>query len=214
MGAAKKSVGVRKVGFFGGSFDPIHIGHINLALCLLEAHSLDEILFCPTSQSPHKSEKPPVAMREHRKAMCAAAISPIPQFTLLDLEIQRSSYSYTIETIRTMMKMDAENKAKPKQYYLILGQDSLEGLETWKEVDELLVLAPPLIGSRGGYEFPKSMPKNLITIVKKGQTEIPELEISSTMIRDRLHKGLYAGHLLPIKVWDYIQQNKIYIPEK
>lgn len=214
MGAAKKSAAVKKVGFFGGSFDPIHIGHIHLALSLLEAHGLDEVLFCPTSQSPHKSEKPPVAERAHRKAMCAGAISPIPQFTLLDLEIQRSSYSYTIETIRTLMKMDAENKAKPKQYYLILGEDALEGLETWKEIDELLVLAPPLVGSRGGYKFPEKMPKSLMTAVKKGLTEIPALEISSTMIRERLQSGLYAGHFLPLRVGEYIQQNQLYTPKK
>ncbi len=214
MGAAKKSAKVRKVGFFGGSFDPIHIGHINLALQLLEAHGLDEILFCPTSQSPHKSEKPPVAEREHRKAMCTAAIAPIPQFTLLDLEIQRSSYSYTIETIRTLLKMDAENKAPAKQYYLILGEDSLEGLSTWKEIDELLVMAPPLIGSRGGYTLPKTMPKSLITAVKKGLTETLSIEISSTLIRERLSQGLYTGHLLPAKVWEYIQQNQLYVPKK
>ena len=205
----------KKCGFFGGSFDPIHLGHLHLAIELAEKHQLDEVFFCPTSQSPHKKESPPVASKEARRAMVTAAISPLPQFTLLDLEIQQSSYAYTIDTLRSMLKMDEQSKVK-RDYFLLLGTDSLEQLHTWKEIDELLKLAPPLIGSRGHDHFiaPKEASKGVVKSIKNGLTPIPVIEISSTQIRERLQNGLYCGHLLPSKVWEYIQQHQFYRDKK
>ena len=200
-----------RVGFFGGSFDPIHLGHLNLALQIFEAHRLDQVFFCPTSQSPLKSSIPPIASKEQRRAMVVAAIAPLPQFTFLDLEIQKSSMTYTIDTIRLLLKMDGE---KGKQYFLILGEDSLESFHTWKEVEELVTLAPPLIGMRKKEEVPKTLPKSVAATIKKGITKTSLMEISSTEIRQRVSAGLYCGHLLPAKVWEYINQNKLYHHEK
>lgn len=182
----------KKVGFFGGSFDPIHLGHLSLAIELSERHQLDEVYFCPTSQSPFKKAKPPIASKEQRRAMVTAAIAPLPQFTLLDSELQKSEPSYTIDTIRELLKTDHEKK----NYFLLLGEDAYEHFQEWKEVKELVKLVTPLIGSRQS--------------IKKGLTRIPIMEISSTEIRDRLQKRLYCGHLLPAKVWDYIQQHQLY----
>lgn len=188
---------MKRTGYFGGSFDPIHLGHLNLAIEITERHKLDEVFFVPTSQSPHKKANPPKASKEHRRAMTTAAISPLPQFTLLDLELQKTLPCYTIDTIESLIEMD-----KNRHYFLMMGEDSLEQLHTWKDVEKLLKLAPPLIGSRT-----KKAP---IKSVEKGMTPIPILEISSTDIRARLQKGLYCGHLLPAKVWDYIQQHELY----
>ncbi len=182
---------MKRTGFFGGSFDPIHLGHLNLAIEIAERHKLDEVFVVPTSQSPHKKETPPKASKEHRRAMTTAAISPLPQFTLLDFELQKTIPCYTIDTIEALIEMD-----KNRQYFLMMGEDSFEQLHTWKDVDRLLKLAPPLIGSR--------------TKKTKEMTSIPLLDISSTNIRARIHKGLYCGHLLPAKVWDYIQQHQLY----
>ncbi len=189
---------IQRFGFFGGSFDPIHNGHLNLAIELAEKHRLDGVFFCPTSQSPHKKDHPPIASKEARRAMVTAAISPLPSFTLLDLELQKTSYCYTIDTMRTLISLDQESKTK-RNYFLLLGEDTLEKFHTWREVEELIKLAPPLVGTR-------LASANL----KKGLTPIPTLDISSTKIRERLHKGQYCGHLLPAKVWDYIQQHKLY----
>lgn len=206
---------MKKIGFFGGSFDPIHLGHLNLAIQMLEAHNLDQIFFCPTSQSPHKTEAPPIAAKEHRRAMVVAAIAPLPKFTFLDTEIQKSSPNYTIETIRMLLETDEKKKGAKKQYFLILGDDSLTGFHKWKEVEELMVLAPPLVGCRAGESsFPKTLSKTVLAAVKKGYTKISLMEISSTEIRSRLQLGLYCGHLLPAKVWEYIHQNQLYSPEK
>lgn len=182
---------MKRRGYFGGSFDPIHLGHLNLAIEISERHHLDEVFFCPTSQSPHKKAHPPQASKEHRRAMTTAAIAPLPQFTLLDLELQKTEPCYTIDTIESLLQMN-----KKCHYFLVLGEDSFDQLHTWKNVDKLLKLASPLIGSRIQH--------------KKGMTPIPILDISSTEIRARLQRGLYCGHLLPAKVWDYIQQHQLY----
>ncbi len=198
-------------GYFGGSFDPIHNGHIHLALELSEKHNLDEVLFCPTSQSPHKKHAPPQASKDHRRAMVTAAISPFPQFTFLDYELQKTSSCYTIETMRTLTE---EN---PKiNYFLLLGEDSALTLPTWKEVDELLRLASPLTGSRDKDILPELQGASpaLVKLLKKGWTSIPRLEISSTWVRSRIQKGEYAGHLVPGKVWDYIQTHQLYVKQK
>jgi nicotinate-nucleotide adenylyltransferase len=198
----------KKFGFFGGSFDPIHLGHLNIAIELAERHKLDEVYFCPTGQSPFKKARPPIASKEHRRAMVTAAISPLPQFTLLDLELQKVEPCYTIDTIRELLRIDQQNKKK-KNYFLFLGEDAIEHFHEWREVEELVKLAAPLIGSRHSKSF-NGLTSALSSAIEKGLTNIPIMEISSTEIRDRLQKGLYCGHLLPAKVWDYIQQHQLY----
>lgn len=202
-----------KVGFFGGTFDPIHLGHLNLAIQMLEIHELDQILFCPASQSPHKTETPPFGTKEERRTMAVMALAPLPKLTFLDMEIQRPTPTYTIDTIRGLIAMNVTEKKEKKHYHLILGEDSLEGFHNWKEVEELVVLAPPLIGSRLDSTLPKTLPKTVAAVVKKGMTKTSIMEISSTEVRRRLGLGLYCGHLLPAKVWEYINQNKLYIPK-
>jgi len=201
----------KKIGFFGGSFDPIHLGHLHLAIEIAERHKLNEVYFCPTGQSPFKKAQPPIAKKEDRRAMVTAAISPLPQFTLLDLELQKSSPCYTIDTIRSLLTSDQQNKVK-KNYFLLMGEDALEQFHAWREVDQLIKLAPPLIGSRDKKSFsqPKGLTPALLSTIEKGLTPIPKVDISSTEIRARLQKGLYCGHLLPAKVWDYIQQHQLY----
>jgi nicotinate-nucleotide adenylyltransferase len=201
----------KKVGFFGGSFDPIHLGHLNIAIELAERHKLNEVYICPTSQSPFKKTEPPLATKEQRRAMVTAAIAPLPQFTLLDLELQKSMPCYTIDTIRELLTITDNKHKKKKEYFLLLGEDALEYFHQWREVDELVKLAAPLIGSRNTKSFnTKGLTSALASFIEKGLTPIPIMEISSTEIRDRLQKGLYCGHLLPAKVWDYIQQHQLY----
>lgn len=193
----------KRVGFFGGSFDPIHFGHINLALSLLEKGRVDEVVFCPANSSPFKEGSPPSASKEHRLEMVKLAIAPIKQFTCFDGEVKRPPPSYTIETINFLI-----GKHPGVQYFLILGEDSLKDLEKWKEIEKLVQLAPPLVGSRISSSL--SLPAFLSDLIKKGRVETPVMEISATAIRERLHKGLFCGHLVPSKVLDYISQNHLY----
>lgn len=165
------------IGFFGGTFDPIHFGHIALAVELLEAHHLDQILFCPVYCSPFKTKTPPIATPEERVAMLKLALDH-PQFAISTAEIERPGSSYTIDTIRALRQEGSE-------YRLLLSEEAAPHLDQWKEIQELIRLAPPLIGPR-------------------------VRTISSTEIRARLKKKLYCGHLVPGKVLDYIKANHLY----
>lgn len=109
----------KRIGIFGGSFDPIHFGHLNLAIELMESHHLDEVWCIPAPQSPHKMEQPPVSFL-HRKAMLALAIRDIPQFQLKDLEGHRPPPSYTVDTVKEILAK-AKEHPHPPQFYLLLG---------------------------------------------------------------------------------------------
>lgn len=130
---------MKKIGFFGGSFDPIHFGHISLAIHLLEKYSLEQILFCPAAVSPFKTDKPPRASDKHRIEMLKLALD-LPQFKISTLEIDRGGTSFTIDTIRSL--------GKENELHLLLSDEAAKNLEEWKEAEELKKLAPPLIGPR------------------------------------------------------------------
>lgn len=198
---------MKKLGFFGGTFDPIHFGHLNLAIQIQEAHQLDEVFFCPTSLSPHKLQEQPAVSKEHRLAMTHLAIAPIKSFTLIDWELDQEGPSYTIDTIHELKK-----KYPDDQIHLILGEDSLKGLSSWKEAETLLKLAPPLIGTRSiGKKWNLSaFSREVKEKILQGCTPIAVMDISSTVIRSRLLEEKYCGHLIPFKVLDYIYQNELY----
>lgn len=166
---------MKKIGFFGGSFDPIHFGHIGLAVDLLEKYHLDEILFCPTFCSPFKTDNPPKETAFHRLKMVELALDH-PQFKICTLEIYRQGPSYTIDTLRELKGLDLR---------LLLSEESARNLSRWRDYEEIIQLAPPLIGAR-------------------------ENKISSTEIRERLKKRLYCSHLIPAKALDYIMENALY----
>ncbi len=186
---------MRKVGLLGGSFDPIHLGHITLALSLLEAYCLDEVLFSPAFCSPFKKKNPPLATPQQRLEMVRLSIEPIAQFSVWVQECATSQESFTIDTVRTILK-----EREGITLHLLLAGELLERFSEWKEVDKLIQLAPPLVGVFSGKIPTCSFP----------QTPVPHLEISSTEIRRRLSSGLYCGHLLPDPVWRYIQTHRLY----
>lgn len=194
---------MKKVGFFGGTFDPIHLGHLNLALELLEKRALDEVLFCPAYQSPFKGHQPPLALPQHRKEMVLSALKDLPFFQLRDWELKRPGISYTIDALQALK---GERRC---ELYLLLSSEALSEFHLWKEAKEIVRLAQPLVGVRGGsmQDIPRSEVKEAL---EKGMTATAQMEISSTEIRARLKKRLYCGHLLPQKVLDYIQKHLLY----
>lgn len=200
----------KSIGFFGGSFDPVHCGHLHLAISLLEKHKLDHVLFCPAYISPFKAEKSPHVSANHRKEMVKLAIAPLPYFSILDYEIKNEKPSFTIDTIKHLKKLYAE-ESQDIQIRLLLGDDMLEGLSRWKDVEELLKLAPPLVASRlSSPKWPGGLSSEALAALQAGATQIPILDISSTEIRERLKKHLYSGHLIPFQVLEYIHQNQLY----
>ncbi len=206
------SSGKDRVGLFGGTFDPIHFGHIHLAFAILEAHRLDHVIFCPATVSPFKNRTPPKASKEHRKEMLQLAINPISTFSLLNAELNREGASYTIDTIKDVLN-DAHAQKKEVDLFLLLGEDALRHFHQWKDVEEIARLAPPLIGSRV-IDSPCSF-EMLSPFVEKalqdGMTKIPVMEISSTSIRKRLVNRQYCGHVVPLAVLEYIHINQLYM---
>ena len=189
-----------KVGFFGGSFDPIHLGHINLAIHFLEKCGLDQILFCPAFCSPFKVSHPPKASGEMRLKMIEAAIKDIPQFEALDFEIERKTPSFTIDTIRYLSTFKNE-------LYLLLSIDVASHLHEWKNAEELIQKAHPLIGLRNSQlkiegPWAKKLESNIVLT--------PCFDISSSFIRERLKNKLFCGHLLQKSVLDIIMQKELY----
>lgn len=192
----------KQIGLLGGTFDPIHFGHIHLALQLKEIHHLDEVLICPAFCSPFKEGHPPVASPAHRLIMSGLAIEGISGFRLLSTEIERQGPSYAIDTVRSLLQEE-------RQIRLLLSEETASQLEGWKEYRELLRLAPPLIGLRS--HRPPSFPPSLQETLQKGWTSTPVIEISSTEVRRRLAKKMYCGHLVPAKALDYIFAHHLYL---
>ncbi|MCH9630339.1 MAG: Nicotinate-nucleotide adenylyltransferase [Chlamydiia bacterium] len=197
----------KKIGLLGGTFDPIHAGHLHLAFEVMEHFHLDEVLFCPAFTSPFKVHDQAVAAPEHRLAMAKLAVEGIENFSILEHEIAEEKISYTIETLEHLKKQTPED-----QYHLILGEDVLKNFFEWKRAKDILELAPLLIGSRLGFlkKEETKIPEQYHGRIEKGFCKIHNLELSSTYLRERLQKKLYTAHLIPPKVLDYIHQNELY----
>ncbi|NGX39218.1 MAG: Nicotinate-nucleotide adenylyltransferase [Chlamydiae bacterium] len=195
--------GESRVGFYGGTFDPIHNGHINLAIEVLEKTPLDRILFCPAFISPDKQDALPHASGKERFEIVQLAVKAIPEFSVTDLELEREGPSYTIDTIRYLIDLHPGI-----EFYLVLGKDALENIEKWKEIEALLQLAPPIIGTPVNRKI-EELPDSLRELME-WEVPVTVMEICSTDLRERLLKKKYCGHLMPSKVLDYIEAKSLY----
>ena len=191
-----------RVGIFGGTFDPIHNGHLITAQSVIEIRNLEKIIFVPAYISPHKqNEKASSAM--HRLNMLKLAIDNIPFFDYSDFEIRQHSISYTIDTLREF-----------KKYYdkidLIIGYDNIFQFHTWKDPDEILKLANVVVLRRKS-----SHPFDFIDKYVDAATFVQTrgIEISATDIRNRVNMGLPVFYLVPEKVLNYINENNLYRSE-
>lgn len=197
----------RKIGFLGGTFDPFHLGHLNLAVEMIDKGYVDEVLVCPTSISPFKLDNPPIAIF-HRVQMIKAAIEGVSKLSLIDLEIQSNEPAYTYNTLCTLKE---KFKSQDKELYLILSDDLLLHLDQWYQIKNLIDEFTLLIGerSREGISVSKIAPW-IYEKVKNNFVKIRCMEMSSREIRLRLKNKLYCGHLLPLKTLDYIYKYKLY----
>jgi nicotinate-nucleotide adenylyltransferase len=188
-----------RVGIFGGTFDPIHHGHLITAQSVKEIRNLDKIIFIPAFISPHKqNEKSSSA--EHRIKMLKLALDDIPFFECSDFEIKQHTISYTLDTLREF-----------KKYYddidLIIGYDNIFKFHTWKDPDQILRLANIVVLRRKSsypIEYIDKYVESAIFVQTRG------IEISATDIRNRVHSNLPIHYLVPKEVEDYIYNNKLY----
>jgi len=193
---------LKKIAFFGGSFDPIHFGHLNIAIEMKERFGLDQVLFSPTPCSPFKLENPPIASLEHRSEMVKRAIDEIEGFLFCDVEAKFEEISYTIDALIKVKENNLE-----AQVFLILSDETFKNFDKWKDSDKILSTVDVLIGSRENSLYQNG---NSNKIPKKNFIKMPILDISATEIRKRLEKDLYCGHLVNHKVLEYIDLHGLY----
>ena len=198
-----------KIGIFGGTFDPVHYGHLILAEQAMEDASLKQIIFMPARVQPFKMNTS-IADGAHRLAMLNLAIENNPKFSLSDLELNSTKVSYTIHTLNQLM----ETEMADAELFFIIGTDAFLGIEKWYCSDELLSRFSFVIGSRPGYkELELEQQMNAFRV--KYATDMilinnAEVEISSTTIKKRIREGKSIKYLLPEKVETYIYENLLY----
>jgi nicotinate-nucleotide adenylyltransferase len=195
------------LGIFGGTFDPPHLGHLILAAEALSQLQLTRVLWVLTPEPPHKPERP-ITRLEHRLEMLKRAIGTIPGFELSTIEIDRPGPHFTLDTVDLL-----QTKYPAARLLLLIGGDSLRDLPTWNRPDELLCAVHKFgVMRRPGDEIDlrvlESQLPGLSTKVRFFET--PQLEISSSVIRQRIQTGGHFRFYLPAAVYDYIQKNNLY----
>jgi nicotinate-nucleotide adenylyltransferase len=194
---------LKKIGLFGGTFDPIHTGHLIIAEVIREALQLDQVLFIPAKMHAFKNNQYILSSR-HRLRMLKLAIGDNPYFFISDLELKKEVTSYTIDTVRTLRQQHPVDQYK---LYFLMGADNVAQFHKWKEPAELVKLCNFVVFGRPGFYIEsKSEP-----LVSKFQfVEVPLLEISSTEIRTRLQQNLSIRYMVPPEVEAYIRAHALY----
>lgn len=213
--------GSAPVGIMGGTFDPVHFGHLRLADEAVEILGLECVRWIPAGQPSHRT--PPMASADHRLEMVKRAIARHPSFELDDAEIRQTRPSYTVETLERLRRELGEKRS----IVLLLGTDSFRNLTTWERWRDLFELAHIFVGLRPGHSLtPGGMPADLAAEWRK-RPGTPEeivarpagrvvtyattaLDISATAIRAHFAQGLRPRYLLPAAVLEYIESHRIY----
>jgi len=182
-----------RIGLYGGTFDPIHHGHLILARDVQEELNLDRVIFIPAAQSPHKTDRM-ASPANIRLAMIQAAIAGESAFEVNDLELQRKGISFAIDTVREILL-----KYTDSQLFFLIGQDNLSSLHTWKEIDTLKKLVSFVVLARGRVQTADSgvIPSRMV-------------DISSSEIRRRTFNHQSIQYLVPDKVRAIIEQQNLY----
>jgi nicotinate-nucleotide adenylyltransferase len=190
---------MKSIGIFGGSFDPVHLGHLITTQHVFEQRNLEKIIFIPNHISPLKQSIVPTH-DAHRLKMLQLAIEPFPHFEVSDFEINRKAVSYTLDTL-LKFKKEYDNLE------LIIGYDNLCIFDKWRMPEKIIGLAKLVVMKRSTdlEERPNRFLESAIFI------DTPTIEISSTIIRRRIKNNQPIDYLVPQKVKEYIVQNRLYI---
>jgi nicotinate-nucleotide adenylyltransferase len=201
-----------RIGLFGGSFDPVHYGHLLLAEFCREHCQLDQVLFMPAATSPHKSDQQPADARA-RIEMLRLAIGGHPSFEVSELEIDRGGVSYTVDTLTTLNEQSPDAK-----WFFLMGGDSLADLPNWRKPERICELATPVIVARHGSPKPDTAvlapftSADRLAEVERCIVDMPLVEHSSSEIRRRVSGGLSIRYQVPRAVEKYIETSGLYRP--
>lgn len=191
----------KRVGLFGGTFDPVHIGHIAIVDSFLNSHLIDELWILLTPFPPHKQGKKHISY-EDRKQLLKLAFKDHKNVKICTVEQKLPKPSYTLRTIEHL-----QNKNKGMKFYLCIGEDSLANFYTWKDHHKILTKCDLMVAERPGVSH-ADVEKQVIEKVHFVNHE--PVKVSSTMIRSLISSGNAVNHLLPPKVYKYIIDNELY----
>lgn len=200
-----------RIGIYGGSFDPIHVGHLVLAEQCREQSRLDQVWFVPSARGPHKSNGTHSSDRQ-RIEMIELALSGYEPFVLSKIEIERGGVSYTVETLSQIRESNPDD-----ELFLLMGDDSLEQFATWREPDKICQLAIPLVANRpGSGKVDLTLLKSYVNqprfeIFMQNTITSPGIQISSSMIRQKVAAGKSIRYLTPRPVEKYIETQNLYV---
>jgi nicotinate-nucleotide adenylyltransferase len=190
----------RRIGVFGGSFDPVHQGHLIMAAEALDRLRLDELLFVPARRPSHKRARK-LSPVEHRIAMLRLAVRGEPRFRVSRIEADGDDVNFTVRTLEVLARQERAD------YYFVMGQDSLEEFPGWHEPDRILALARLAVVPRGEGELsalPPPLRRRAVFL------RAPRIGVSSSEIRRRLKRGLSVRYWIPDSVLSYIQRHALY----
>ena len=200
-----------KIGILGGTFDPIHLGHLIIAENVREQLDLNKVIFIPAAIPPHKTSRE-IIHQKHRLNMVLLATEKNPFFEVSDLEIRKGGISYSVETLKIIQ---ARIKV-PSEYFFIIGSDSLSELYSWKDIDQLAAMCNFVVVARPGFELRKieemdlHLSKETENRVLSCLIETNPIGISSTDIRERVKKGQSIKYLVLPAVEKYIYEHNLY----
>jgi len=203
---------IKRIGVMGGTFDPIHNGHLVTAEEAWKQFQLDQVLFIPSGNPPHKEDRSSLNA-EDRYLMTVIATATNPHFRVSRMEIERPGPSYTIDTVRELHRIYGKNT----EVFFITGADAILEILTWKEPEAVLREATFIAATRPGYDL-KKLEGSLPTAEKERHAsdprvlvmEVPALAISSTDIRERVKHGRPITYLVPEGVAEFIEKNGFY----
>lgn len=187
---------MKKVGLLGGTFNPPHIGHLIMANEVKHALQLDEVRLMPTSIPPHKAD-PSDATPDQRLRMVELAVSGIPGLTTSSFEVDRGGVSYTFDTMKALTEQEPDTV-----FHFIIGGDMIDMLHKWYKIDELMKIVTFVGVGRPGTVGETQYPIRMV--------QIPEIDLSSTVIRTRLQTGGTIKFLVPDNIGTYIRREGLY----
>lgn len=191
-----------KIGILGGTFNPMHFGHMLLAEGVRENLVLDKVIFIPTNIPPHK-DKVDMAEAKDRFRMLKLAISGNPFFSVSSIEIKRKGISYTIDTLKDFKKFFNDSD----ELFFIIGSDEIKDLDSWKDIGEVKKMVKFVVAARPGCDL-NDIPSEIIRVV------IKTADISGYQIRKRLRENKSIRYLLPDKVREFILKRGLYKENK
>lgn len=213
MRTIEPTTNIKKLAIMGGTFDPIHIGHLMTAEEVRNEFGIDQVVFIPTGQPPHKKGKR-VTDSEHRYLMSVLATVENPSFHVSRIEIDRPGMTYTVDTIKEIKKLYAPDT----KIYFITGADAVHEILTWNRVDELMKICEFVAVTRPGYK--RRQLKGKVDELKQSYEckvhylEVPALAISSSDIRERVREDKPIKYLVTEAVEKYIQKLELYSDNK